>query len=94
MLNEMRAEKLYYELKDDDDIEDRIGKLELARDETKNEIEQIEVLIQKVNNLSVKPNSAGNEQVKIFLQGLVKEKEYLTDILDEQESSISFVSGL
>jgi len=76
-----------------DSKEARVEALEVVRDDTDREIRQVEFLIQNVKDILTYPNSVASERVKTFVKELEKEKEYLNDVLDDENESIAFVRG-
>ena len=72
----------------------RVEKLEVSKEETENEIQQIDITIQEVSKIAdTKPLGTARDELNKFLGQLEKQKEINEGIKDEIECSIQFVRG-
>ena len=72
----------------------RIEKLEVSKEETENEIKQIEITIQEVIQIAdLKPLGTAREELNRFIGRLEQQKVINEEIKDEIIESIQFVRG-
>ncbi len=71
----------------------RIERLEVSKEETEEELQQIELTIQEVKEIAdTKPLGVARDELNRFVGQLEKQKEYNENIKDEIKQSIEQVS--